>query len=124
MKSNLVGRGSRTTENCFRSSEPFRAAGSVGPMDLPSRGSKTWQAFRCALRRQAICEYSSVCVRLGKLVTSLHSVVGVNRRPRDYYLVVREPRPTKLVAHPTIGEVASHLSLLTSHLSLQGYVCS
>ena len=93
-------------------------------MDLPSRGSAVWQAFGRDLRRQAAREYSSLCVRLGELVSPLHSVVGVNRRPRDYYLVVREPRPTKLVARPTNGEVASHLSLLTSHLSLQGYVCS
>jgi hypothetical protein len=113
-------------------------------MDLPSRGSAVWQAFGRDLRRQATREYSSLCVRLrlrlasallgshlqsfvgqvGKLVSPLHSVVGVNRRPRDYYLVVREPRPTKLVARPTNREVASHLSLLTSHLSLQGYVCS
>jgi hypothetical protein len=106
-------------------------------MDLPSRGSAVWQAFGRDLRRQATREYSSLCVRLrlrlasallgshlqsfvgqvGKLVSPLHSVVGVNRRPRDYYLVVREPRPTKVA-------VAGYLSLLTSHLSLQGYVCS
>ena len=37
MKSNLVGRGSRTAENCFRSAGTFHAPGGVRPMDVPSR---------------------------------------------------------------------------------------
>jgi hypothetical protein len=36
-RANLVGRGSRLTENCFRSWRRFSTAGSIGPMNLPSR---------------------------------------------------------------------------------------
>lgn len=117
MRSNLVGRGSRTTKNYFRSSGPFHAPGAVGPMDLPSRGSKMWPGFGRDPRPQVPRELSSLCVRLGELVSPLHSLVGANRRPCDYQMAVREPRPTN-------RQVASHLSVLTSHLSHPGYVCS
>jgi hypothetical protein len=131
MKSNLVGRGSRTTENYSRSSETFHAPGSVGPTDLPSRGSKMWQAFGRDSNVQTVFPLSSRWVRLGKPVGLNRHEAGINNEPCEYYLAVREPRPTKLgprptklVPRPTKVPVTNHFSLFTSHLSHQGYVCS
>jgi hypothetical protein len=137
MKSNLVGRGSRTTENCFRSSGTFHAPGSVRPMEVPSRGSKVCNPFRRDLRLRTTCEHPLLWVRLrlrfkngssgndvqsfvgqvGERFGLARGVVATGQGPCSYQMTVREPRPTN-------GEAASHLSLFTSHLSHQGYVCS
>jgi hypothetical protein len=115
--SNLVGRGSRTAENCFRSLGRFHVPGSVRPMNMPSRGSKVCNLFRRDLRLRTICEQSSLWVRLGERFGLAHGLVAISQGPCSYQTVTREPRPTKVA-------VTSHLSLLTSHLSHQGYVCS
>jgi len=113
----LVGRGSRTTENCFRSAGRLHTLGSVRPMDAPSRGTELYQVFSCDLGPQTTCEQSSRWVRLGESVGLAHSNVGTSRRPCDHQLVVREPRPTKLAA-------TNHQSLITNHLSRLVYVRS
>jgi hypothetical protein len=117
MKFSLVGRGSRAAENCFRSSRRSEPPNAARPINPPSRGTRPCQVFKPDLRPHPIVKQSSLWVRLGELVGLAHTAVGTSRRPCDYHLVVREPRPTKVV-------VTSHLSLFTSHLSLQGYVCS
>jgi hypothetical protein len=117
MKSNLVGRGSLGIENCFRSSGPFHAPGSVRPKDVPSRGSEVWQASGRDSNLEMVLQLSSRQPRLGNPVSLTHHEAGINDGPCDYQMAVREPRPTK-------AAVTNHLLLFTSHLSHQGYVCS
>jgi hypothetical protein len=99
MKSNLVGRGSQTTENCFRSSGPFHAPGTFRPMDVPSRGTKVCNLFRPDLRLQTTCEHSSPWVQLGERFDLAQSVVATSHGPCSYQMTIREPRPTKFARY-------------------------
>jgi hypothetical protein len=131
------------TENYFRSSESFHAAGAVGPMTVPSRGSHVCNLSGRDLRLRTTGEHSSLWVRLrlrfqnvslgndlqsfvgqvGEQFGLVHAVVATSQGPCSYQMVFREPRPTKL-GSPTKVAVTNHLSLFTSHLSQQGYVRS
>ena len=117
MKSDLVGRGSRRTEDCFRSLQRFEIPNSAGPINPPSRWSKMWQLSARDSNLEMVLQFSPRWARLGNPVGLIHHEAGLNDEPCDYQLAFREPRPTKV-------PVTNHLSLLTSHLSHQGYVCS
>jgi hypothetical protein len=117
MKSNLVWRGSRATENCFRSPQRFETPNAAGPINPPSRWSEMLHLIGRDFNPERVLLFSSRWARLGKSVGPTHDEAGVSDEPCDYQLAVREPRPTKVA-------VTNHLSPLTSHLSHQGYVCS
>ena len=116
MKSNLVGRGSRTVEDCFQNLQRFQTPNAAGPTNSPSRWSLVCHVHSRDCN-QTVFQLSSLWARLGKSVGLTHHEAGINDEPCDYQLAVREPRPTKVA-------VTNHLALFTSHLSLQGYVCS
>jgi hypothetical protein len=86
-------------------------------MDMPSRGPKVWHLSARDSNFEMVLQLSSLWARLGKRVGLTRHEPGINDEPCEYYLAVQEPRPTKVA-------VTNHLSLVTSHLSHQGYVCS
>jgi hypothetical protein len=80
-RTKLVGRGSRLTEVCFRTSRPFGPAGSIGSMNLPGR----W--------------VSRSVPRLGKLIGLTNLAVGTSRQLCEYQSAILEPRPTKFAKY-------------------------
>ena len=114
----LVGRGSRSTEEGFRSSRRPYSADRVGPMDAPSRrAGMCYRPNRDSKSHIVSWHGQSPVSRLGERIGPAHHVACANQQPHSYRPAVWEPRPTKVAA-------ASHLSLFTSHLAHKGYVCS
>lgn len=117
-RSNLVGRGSRSTDNCLQSSRRFKSPNFARPMDPPSRWPKMCHLPRRDSNLQTVIQFSSRWVRLGKPVGLSHHEAGKDGKPSEYRSTIREPRPT------SYGQATSHFSLFTSHFSPPAYACS
>jgi hypothetical protein len=116
--SSQVGRGSRSTDDCLRSSRLFKSPNFARPMDPPSRRPKMCHLSRRDSNFQRVFQFSSPWVRLGKPVGLSHHEAGIDGQPCEYQAAIPEPRPT------SYGPATSHFSLFTSHFSPPAYACS
>lgn len=120
--SNLVGRGSRSTDDCVQSPRRFDLRDSIRTMNPPSRRSKMCHLSGRESNLQTAFKFSSRWARLGEPVGPTHDQASINGRPCDYQSAIREPRPTKFGPRPTNGPAAFHLSPFTFYLRV--YACS
>lgn len=138
MKSNLVGRGSRSTDDCLQSSRRFKSPNPAGPLNPPSRWPKMCHLSGRDSNLQRVFQFSSPWVRLrlrlvhssvgenarsyvgqvGKPFGLSHHEAGIDGKPCEYRSAIREPRPTNN------RPATSPCSPPTSHFSPPGYACS
>jgi hypothetical protein len=108
------------TADCFRSPCRFDTPDPARPMNPPSRGPGVIHLLRSQADDKILCEHATSWARRGGSFRLGHSVAETGPSPCGNVEVIREPRPTKMVARePRPTNVA-----VTSHLSRQEYACS
>ena len=96
---NLVGRGSRSTECCFRSPRRFDKPDFNGPINPPSRCSSTCHAGSCNPKPQTLFQHSSRWARLGETIGIAHTKARTSQTLCENRSAVPEPRPTNFTRH-------------------------